>query len=200
MEAKARERFPEYYEFILCMARTGMRIGETIALQWPDIDFGHRRIAIQRNMPIHRQVTSPKTEKSIRDVDMSMQLREALMDLKRRRKEEWLKEGQSEIPEWVFCTSEGNPIDYANFLKKWNRIQEMAGVRRRTPHALRHTYATILISAGESLAYVKDQLGHSSIQVTVDVYTKWIPGSNRQAVDQLDEKTQMKRKRAGDGK
>ena len=40
---------------------------------------------------------------------------------------------------------------------------------------------------GESPAYVKEQMGHSSIQVTVDLYCHWIPGSNRQAVDRLDE-------------
>jgi len=42
-----------------------------------------------------------------------------------------------------------------------------------------------LIQQGESLAYVRDQLGHSSIQITVDTYSHWIPTSNRSAVDRL---------------
>jgi integrase len=54
-------------------------------------------------------------------------------------------------------------------------------------HDLRHTYASLLIAQGESLAYVRDQLGHSSIQVTVDVYGHLVPGSNRSAVDRLDD-------------
>ena len=53
-------------------------------------------------------------------------------------------------------------------------------------HDLRHTFGSLLIQRGASLAYVKDQMGHSSIQVTVDTYGHLIPGSNRQAVDRLD--------------
>jgi integrase len=54
-------------------------------------------------------------------------------------------------------------------------------------HDLRHTYATLLIAQGESLAYVRDQLGHHSIQITVDTYGHLVPGGNRQAVDRLDD-------------
>jgi integrase len=48
-------------------------------------------------------------------------------------------------------------------------------------------FASLLLQQGESLTYVKDQLGHSSIQMTVDVYGHLIPGLNRQAVDKLDD-------------
>ena len=60
-------------------------------------------------------------------------------------------------------------------------------MRRVRFHDLRHTYASLLISQGESLAYVRDQLGHSSIKVTVDTYGHLVPGSNRKAVDKLDD-------------
>jgi integrase len=54
-------------------------------------------------------------------------------------------------------------------------------------HDARHTFASLLLQQGESLAYVRDQLGHSSIQMTVDVYGHLVPGLNRQAVDKLDD-------------
>lgn len=54
IEAKCREKFPERYPFVLCMARTGMRIGEAIALQWHDIDFAKNYIVVRRHIPHHR--------------------------------------------------------------------------------------------------------------------------------------------------
>jgi integrase len=58
-------------------------------------------------------------------------------------------------------------------------------MRRVRFHDLRHTFASLLLSNGESPTYVKEQMGHSSIQVTVDIYGHLIPGGNRQAVDRL---------------
>ncbi len=61
-----------------------------------------------------------------------------------------------------------------------------AGLRRIRFHDLRHTFGSLLIQAGASLAYVRDQMGHSSIQVTVDIYGHLIPGANVAFVDKLD--------------
>jgi integrase len=58
-------------------------------------------------------------------------------------------------------------------------------LRRIRFHDLRHTFASLLIQNGESLAYIKDQLGHSSIKMTVDVYGHLVPGANRAAVNRL---------------
>ena len=54
-------------------------------------------------------------------------------------------------------------------------------------HVTRHTFASLLLQQGESLTYVRDQMGHGSIQVTVDVYGHLVAGENRQAVDRLDD-------------
>jgi integrase len=55
-----------------------------------------------------------------------------------------------------------------------------------SPHCLRHSYASLLLQAGESPAYVQRQLGHASIQLTVDTYGRWLPLGNKPAVDALD--------------
>jgi hypothetical protein len=62
-----------------------------------------------------------------------------------------------------------------------------AGLRQVRFHDLRHTFASLLLQQGESPVYVKDQMGHSSIQITVNQYGHLIPGGNKQAVDRLDQ-------------
>jgi integrase len=73
------------------------------------------------------------------------------------------------------------PTKNRHFLKCLTK----AGLRTIRFHDLRHTFASLLIQNGEPLAYVKDQLGHSSIKMTVDVYGHLVPGANRQAVNRL---------------
>jgi hypothetical protein len=71
----------------------------------------------------------------------------------------------------------------------WMPLLKRAVLRYRKPHTLRHTFASMLIQAGESLAYMKEQLRHSSITITVDTYGHLIPGTNKAAVDRLDDAT-----------
>ena len=68
----------------------------------------------------------------------------------------------------------------------------IADVPRFRFHDIRHTFASLLLQQGESLHYVKEQLGHASIQTTVDVYGHLVPGSNRNAVNRLDDEPELK--------
>jgi len=61
----------------------------------------------------------------------------------------------------------------------------MASTQQIRFHECRHTFASLLIQNGESQTYVKEQLGHSSIKITVDTYGHLVPGANRQAVNRL---------------
>ena len=61
-----------------------------------------------------------------------------------------------------------------------------------SPHCLRHTFASLLLQQGESPAYVQRQLGHASIQLTVDTYGKWLPMGNKAAVNRLDDENGSK--------
>jgi integrase len=79
--------------------------------------------------------------------------------------------------------------------KVWYRILRHAKLRGVRFHDLRPTYASLLLQAREPIGYVKPQLGHSSIQVTVDRYGHFVPGANRSAVDRLAEITDPARKR-----
>ena len=117
---------------------------------------------------------------------MSLALTETLKRLRTAKQRVALRTGKP-MPQWIFTTPEGQAIDGDNLRHRiFYRLREWAGLSTLRFHDLRHTYASHLIQQGESLAYVRDQLGHSSIQVTVDVYGHLIPGANRAAVDRLD--------------
>ncbi|MCI0621586.1 MAG: site-specific integrase [Acidobacteria bacterium] len=176
--------YREYYPVLLCAIHAGLRAGELTALQWGDVDFNGKFLTVRRNI-VHKRVNLPKNGKA-RRVDMSDALAEALQELKKARKEAWLAKGQNEIPEWVFCNFEGKLLDTNNLRNRaLHKCLENAKLRTIRLHDLRHTFASLLIQNGESLAYVKDQMGHSSIKVTVDIYGHLVPGANRQAVNRL---------------
>jgi len=96
-----------------------------------------------------------------------------------------LKKGEP-LPECVFPNQDGKPHNMTNVRNRiFYRACEKAGLHRRRLHSTRHTFATLLLQQGESPVYVKEQLGHSSITMTVDTYKHWIPSANRDAVNKL---------------
>lgn len=96
------------------------------------------------------------------------------------------KDGKNEIPGWVFASGEGTPIDMHNVERReFEKCLEVAKLRKIRFHDLRHTTASSLIQNGAPLAYVKDQLGHSSLKITVDIYGPLVPGANRQEMNRL---------------
>jgi integrase len=182
--AIAKEHFPRWSPWVLCALRTGLRLGELIALQWGDVDWNGRFLAVRRNL-VQGVLTSPKSHQR-RRVDLSTQLSGALLDWRREQRARWLKKGQN-LPDWVFPSLEGTALEERNVRHVFKRMLEKADLRQIRIHDLRHTFASLLLQQGESIVYVKDQLGHASIQITVDTYGHLIPGANRAAVDRLDD-------------
>jgi len=194
----ARVHFPEYFPLFIAAIHTGMRSGELAGLQWGDIDFNGKYLIVRRTFSRGR-LEKTKTDQ-IRRVDVSDALLHELESLRRQRKAEYLARGKNEIPEWVFLgpgqrvweegqvigREEGQQLDMRNVKNRYfHKCLDKAGLRRIRFHDLRHTFASLLIQNGESLAYIKDQLGHSSIKMTVDVYGHLVPGANRAAVNRL---------------
>jgi integrase len=88
---------------------------------------------------------------------------------RRQQRARWLKKGKP-MPEWVFPSLEGTALEERNVRHVFTRMLEKAELRRIRLHDLRHTFASLLLQHGESVVYVKEQLGHGSIQITVDTY------------------------------
>jgi integrase len=187
----ATEHAGRSYPLLLLLARTGMRLGEALALHWDDVDFGQREIRVARAFSGGRLET-PKSGHG-RTVDMSQQLAKCLLRLHIDRKAETLKRGWSAMPPWVFCSEVGTPLQVANVRRVFARTLRDAKLPGHfSPHCLRHTHASLLLQQGESPVYVQRQLGHSSIKLTVDTYGRWLPMGNKAAVDRLDGATGSK--------
>jgi hypothetical protein len=161
---------------------------------WSRIQFGespedpNRYVLVQRNYS-HGRFTTPKSKKS-RRVDLSKQLRSALIELRDKRLLSAIMAGRSIADDLVFPSQAGTVIKPDNIVPRYMEpALEKAGLRRFRFHDLRHTFGSLLIQDGASLAYVKEQMGHSSIQITVDTYGHLIPGADIAWVDRLDSKT-----------
>jgi integrase len=178
--------------------RAGLRRGELVAVQWGDIQFGkdeqdaNRFIVVEHNY-VRRQHTTTKSKKS-RRVDMSRELRRVLIELRDKRLLESFLKGKNDISdELVFLSPDGTILDPDNLYHRYFQpVLTKAGLRKIRLHDLRHTFGSLLIQSGASIVYVKEQMGHSSIQVTVDIYGHLIPGANVSFVDRLDEKSEEK--------
>ncbi len=179
----ARKHLPRLYPLFMAALRSGMRQGELIGLQWGDVDWNGKFVEVRRNN-YNGHISSPKNGKP-RRVDMSDGLADVLTDHRRAIAAESLKAGRP-MPEWVFPGEGGGPVEASWLRKRFESCLKKAGIRHVPFHALRHSFASALLGLGESLAYIRDQLGHHSIQITVDNYGHLVPGANRKAVNRLD--------------
>jgi integrase len=189
---------PEYQPLFLLALRAGLRRGELVALQWGDVEFGKsdsdkNRFILVRHNYVRRRHTTTKSKKT-RRVDMSRDLRGALKELRDERAR--TTDGKEEadiLTALVFPSSDGKILDPDNLYHRlFIPILAASGIRKIRLHDLRHTFGSQLIQNGASIVYVKEQMGHSSIQVTVDIYGHLIPGANVSFVDRLDEKPAKK--------
>jgi integrase len=183
----------EYHPLFLTALRAGLRRGELVALQWGDIQFGrdddnpNRFIVVQHNY-VRREHTTTKSKKS-RRVDLSRELRKSLLALRDKRLLEAFLKGKENIADdLVFPSPDGAILDPDNLYHRYFLpVLAKAGLRKIRLHDLRHTFGSLLLQSGATIVYVKEQMGHSSIQVTVDTYGHLIPGANVSYVDRLDE-------------
>jgi len=173
----AKEHYPNFYPLIFTAIFTGMRQGELFALQWNKIDWLNRKILIDSNFT-RNQLTTPKSNKS-RVIDMSGELFKVLR--------EWQLRCSNNDKNLVFPNKEGNYLDPNNLNKRlFHPLLEKAETKKIRFHDLRHTFASLLITKNISIKYIQSQMGHSSIQMTMDIYGHILPEVTLQGVNALD--------------
>ena len=94
----------------------------------------------------------------------------------------------------MFASPEGSILNPDNIYHRYFvSALKKSCIRKFRLHDLRHTFGSLLIQSGASIVHVKDQMGHNSIQLTMDTYVHLIPGADVSYVDRLDQKTTEKR-------
>src|SRR5262245_18373616 len=189
----ADEHCPDHAVMVYLLAWTGLRVSEACGLQWPDLDLDAHFLSVGRAVAYrqHRVIVGPPKSGKSRRVDLPEALVVRLRARQSAREAEAATAGRKLAP-WVFPapSDDSQPMNAA-FLryKVWYKVLRRAKVRPVRIHDLRHTYASLLLLAGEPMLYVKEQLGHSTVQVTVDLYGHVRPGLNRGALNRLAEAT-----------
>jgi integrase len=168
----ARQQGARWFAFVLCALRTGMRLSELLGLEWRDIDWRGQTIRIERAL-VKGTLGTPKSHQS-RTVDLSPQLALALRWHRREQRALFLGYGLP-LPAAVFVNRDGGRQDESKVRKVLAALCGKAEIRPRTPHALRDTYASQLLSQNVPLLYVSAQLGHSDPSVTLKHYGRYLP-------------------------
>jgi integrase len=180
----AREDDFVYHALFLTLARTGLRPGEALALQWEDVDLGERELLVERALSAGL-VGTTKTG-HVRRVDISQELAAELSRLYVARERQTLEFGWSEVSQWVFCNSRGGILDESRLRKRLTRAMKVAGLSGHRLYDLRHTFATMLLAKGVPITYVAAQLGHAKPTTTLQWYAHWLPRNSKSFVDALD--------------
>ncbi len=167
------------------MVHAGLRLGETLAVRLKNINFETKSYTVCESYK-RRRFKKPKFGKT-RVVDLPEFLMDELQKYVVHLKKENLKQGKQALVDLLFLDPKEDykfPYSQRRTQGIVKRVCKKSGLDPRNPHDLRHTYATILLMAHQSPAYVQNQLGHSSISITVDVYGHWIPGEGRKGLDE----------------
>lgn len=182
--------YTTYNAIIQFQIYTGMRIGETLALTWDDIDFKKREININKTVNFIKTdfiVGPPKTENSYRTLGMNNAIYHLLKLTKKEqnvRKRE-LK-NQYEDHNLVFSQVTGNYIYRTEINNRLNTIKKGTDYEYITVHFLRHANATLLLNNGVDLKIVSAHLGHNDIKTTANIYADVLK-SQQQKVAQIIE-------------
>jgi integrase len=170
---------PDYRDYLTIRFFTGMRTGEAHGLKWKYVDFANRLVLVRETIVLGEE-DETKNDGSNRDIRMTQVVFEALQRQ---------HAATAKLSEYVFCNSEGRPLDNTNFIDRvWRPLLRHLNLEIRRPYQMRHTAATLWLAAGEAPEWIARQLGHSTTEMLFKTYSRFVPNMTRQdgsAVDRL---------------
>lgn len=165
------------YKFLLA---TGCRINEALALEWSDIDLDNAVVHITKTLNYRLEINSPKSKSSYRDIDIDPKTVTMLKQYKLRQTQE----------AWILGRTE--KVVFSDFIHEYpnNRTLQarlkihfkQAQVPDIGFHGFRHTHASLLLNAGIPYKELQHRLGHSTLSMTMDIYSHLSKESAKKAV------------------
>jgi integrase len=157
---------PQYhFYFVGCLLqlRTGLRIGETYALNWQDIDWQNGYLLVQKTVQWQRTNKRPS---QIGDVPKNCKNRTVILLPEVLDALKSLQKSQSRITGLIF-SSDGIAIpSYSSIQHRYERVMKKAGVDFKSTHIMRHSFATHFLEATKDQEALQGLLGHSSSKMT----------------------------------
>lgn len=161
---------PRFRNFFTIAFFTGMRFGEMAGLKWHHVDFRLGVIKV-RETRVMGEEGRPKTKKSTRDIKILPPVREALQEQKKE---------TAEKSEYVFLNQYDKNIDPMSMnFHVWKPGLKRAGLSPRSLYQTRHTFATLMLDAGEHPGWVQKMMGHETMQMIYEKYYSYIRNYDR---------------------
>jgi integrase len=177
----------DYYSVIYTAISTGLRRNEILGLRWRDVDLLMASISVSQVLYKGKgriEMKEPKTEHSRRRVAMTPKLAIYLREHKER--QEQVMRRSLTLDDLVFSHPDGTPLDPSTVSHSFNKIVKAAGLKVRF-HDLRHSCASLMLREGIHPKIVSEMLGHSSVAITLDIYSHVTPGLQEAAAKSLNE-------------
>ncbi|WP_062225700.1 tyrosine-type recombinase/integrase [Aureimonas frigidaquae] len=177
------------YVPVLLAVMCGLRRGEIVAMRWANVDLEGRRLAVVETAEQTKGEVRRKETKSGRGrvIDLSASTVEELRKHRVAQAEEQLQLGiRPDDNSFVVAQIDGKPLQPNSLTHEWTRILAKTALPRIRFHDLRHSHATQMLAAGIHPKVAQERLGHSTIAITLDIYSHVMPGMGADAAEQVD--------------
>lgn len=188
---KCRRR---YYDEIVILLGTGMRISELYGLTKSDVDFQKGVVRIERQLTRTRNceyyIENPKTESGFRQIPMSAEVQRAFHNVIRSRKSPKVEVIVGGHTGFLFLDKDGKPKVAGHMEHAMKRIVDNYNKSHTdklvvTPHVLRHTFCTEMAQAGMPVKELQYLMGHADANTTMNTYTHMSFEAAKQAFDRI---------------
>lgn len=179
-----------FFPLVHLMSYTGLRQGEALALKWSDIDFENKKITVDKTavrIKEKQTIQTPKTKNSKRVISIDPTTLSIFKSWKKDQIKIYFKNGKhfEGDDNFIFTNQRAEWVHIHNFIRYFKRFIADHKLKQITPHGLRHTHASLLFSAGVEPKNISDRLGHSTVQITLDLYTHITEEQRTDTVDKL---------------